>query len=49
LKVEDFKPEFVGKMNSYLNAVVELELGIPQPPANPATRASSKRRGTITR
>jgi predicted nuclease of restriction endonuclease-like (RecB) superfamily len=27
LKVEDFKPEFAGKMNFYLNAVDELERG----------------------
>ncbi len=25
LKIEDFKPEFAGKMNFYLNAVDELE------------------------
>ncbi|HEV2943722.1 MAG TPA: PDDEXK nuclease domain-containing protein [Solirubrobacteraceae bacterium] len=47
LKVEDFKPEFAGKMNFSLNAVDELELDIPRPPAN--QRASPRRRGTITR
>ena len=34
LKIEDFKPEFAGKMNFYLNAVDELS-------ASPATSRRS--------